>query len=220
VKSIHHKLIEVLREARELLARPDNNFALSSWKDTNAALSEIDRFISRLERGGMPKRSEIEPLVLASGPIQRVSVPSGWSQEFIVLADRFDEAIKKAYRVDSLLGDELEGDVSLWRRWQEDGVTESTLLSVDFSFNASDETVAQELANILRQAGLTQVEVRMTQTLLVFKNWTVSAVEEGTWSLEKLQDRSRIYCDLAAKYRARCEGCGAIIPDIKRAPST
>jgi hypothetical protein len=69
------------------------------------------------------------------------------------------------------------------------------------------------LGESLRRAGMRQVEVRKTRTLLLLKGWTVSAVEEGTWSLEKLQDRSKTCCDLAAKHRARYEGCGAIMPD-------
>ena len=213
MNAVHQKLVETLREARGFLARPDNQFKLSSWQDGTVALREIDDLISRIEHGDMPKRSEIEPLFLASGPIQRVSVPSGWTEDFIALANQFDDAIKKAYGVESLLGDELAKDVSLWRQWQEDGVTGQTTLSVDFSFYSTDETAAQELGESLRRAGMRQVEVRKTRTLLLLKGWTVSAVEEGTWSLEKLQDRSKTCCDLAAKHRARYEGCGAIMPD-------
>ncbi|PYJ56029.1 MAG: hypothetical protein DME24_23380, partial [Verrucomicrobia bacterium] len=73
----HKKLIAVLREAREFLARPDNDFAWSSWDDAAAALREIDGFISRIEVGDMPERSAIELLFLPTGPIQEVSVSSG-----------------------------------------------------------------------------------------------------------------------------------------------
>ena len=219
MKAFHEKLIEVLREARELLARPDNDFALSSWEDATAAIREIDDLVSRIESGDMPRPSDIEPLFLSSGPIQKVSVPSGWGQEFLTLADRFDVTIMKAYGVDSLLGDELAKDVSLWRQWQKDGVTESTPLAVDFFFYASDETAAQALADALGQAGMSKVAVCRSRTLWVFKGWTISAIEEGTWSLEKLQDHSRAFCDLAAKHRARYDGCGAMMPDNDAAKS-
>lgn len=94
----HKKLIAVLREARELLARPDNDFAWSSWEDATAALREIDGFISRIEVGDMPERSAIELLFLPTGPIQEVSVSSGWGQQFLRLADRFDAGVERAYR--------------------------------------------------------------------------------------------------------------------------
>jgi hypothetical protein len=212
VKAEHQKLLETLRDARELLTRTGNNFALSSWEDATAALGEIDHLLSNIESGDLPKRSEIEPLFMASGPIQRVSVPSGWSKEYIVLANRFDIAIRKAYKVSSLLGDELEKDASLWRQWQEDGVTENTPLSVDFFFYTTDKTAAQDLADALRQGGLSQVKVSATRRLWVSKGWAISAIEQGTWSLEKLQNRSKAFCDLAAKHRVRYDGCGAMMP--------
>ena len=93
----HKNLIAVLREAREFLARPDNNFAWSSWDDAAAALREVDGFISRIEVGEMPDCSAIELLFLPTGPIQAVSLSSGWGQQFHRLADRFDAAVERAY---------------------------------------------------------------------------------------------------------------------------
>lgn len=94
------RLIDVLREAREFLARPDNDFAWSSWEDAAAALREIDGIVSRIESGDMPKRSDIELLFLPTGWIQEVSVSSGWGREFVELASRFDAAIESAYGVE------------------------------------------------------------------------------------------------------------------------
>jgi hypothetical protein len=100
MNSKHQRLVEVLQEAREFLARPDNDFAWSSWEDAPAALREIDGIISRIESGDMPKRSDIELLFLPTGPIQEVSVSSGWGQQFVELASRFDAAIERAYGAD------------------------------------------------------------------------------------------------------------------------
>ncbi len=100
MKSRHQPLVEVLREARRLLSRPDNDFAWSSWEDAPAALSEIDGIIVRIESGDMPGRSDIELLFLPTGPIQEVSVSSGWGQEFLHLASRFDRAVGRAYGED------------------------------------------------------------------------------------------------------------------------
>ena len=100
MNSKHQKLVEVLREARQFLSRPDNDFAWSSWDDAPAALREIDGIIARIESGNIPKRSDIELLFLPTGPIQEVSVSSGWGQEFVELASRFDAAIECAYGAD------------------------------------------------------------------------------------------------------------------------
>lgn len=97
------KLIVVLREAKELLARPDNDFAWSSWKDAASALQELDGLISQLESSQLPERLDLEVLFAPTGPIQEVSLSSGWSEDFIKLADRFDRAIVKTYGQSSWL---------------------------------------------------------------------------------------------------------------------
>jgi len=98
MNSKNHQLVEVLREAREFLARPGNDYAWSSWEDASEALREIDGIISRIESGDIPNRSDIEVLFLPTGPIQEVSVSSGWGREFVDLANRFDMAIEQASR--------------------------------------------------------------------------------------------------------------------------
>lgn len=100
MNSKHQKLFDVLCEARQLLSRPDKDYAWSSCDDAPAALREIDGIIARIESGDMPKRSAIELLFLPTGPIQEVSVSSGWGQEFVELASRFDTAIGRAYNPD------------------------------------------------------------------------------------------------------------------------
>jgi len=90
----YEPLISVFREARSLLARPDNGFAWSSWESHEAALSEIDAIVAALESGKAPNLLDMRVLFAATGPIQEVSLSSGWSQDFLDLAARFDVALK------------------------------------------------------------------------------------------------------------------------------
>ncbi len=90
-------LIAVMEETRTFLARPDNDFAWSSWKDATTALREIDGLISRLKQGVLPPRLALTVLFLVTGPIQEVSVSSGWGKQFLALAKRFDSAITRVY---------------------------------------------------------------------------------------------------------------------------
>ncbi len=83
---------DVLREARALIARPGNDFSWSSFIDQEAALDEIDRHIARLE-AGEARAGDMAVLFLPTGPIQEVSLSSGWGDEFVALADRFDKAV-------------------------------------------------------------------------------------------------------------------------------
>jgi hypothetical protein len=112
----------------------------------------------------------------------------------------------------SKLDDELAKDGNLWRMWCEDGVTESTHLAVDVFFYATNKTAAEHIADGLRRWGLTKVEIQARRTLLIFKGWLITGVEEGMWSLEKLKDRSSRYVRLAEIWSATYDGCGAMMP--------
>jgi hypothetical protein len=85
------ELIDVLLEARRLIAMPSNDFSWSSFVDQESALREIDGGLARL-RDGSTDTSAIAVLFLPTGPIQEVSLSSGWGDEFVALADRFDRA--------------------------------------------------------------------------------------------------------------------------------
>jgi hypothetical protein len=89
----HDNLLAILREVRCLLARPENDFSWSGWNDETAALGEIDALIAGITSGEIPELGSLKVLFAPTGPIQEVSVSSGWGNEFLTLADRFDAAL-------------------------------------------------------------------------------------------------------------------------------
>ena len=91
------ELLNVLREARSLLVRPGNCFDWSSWEDADAALREVDGLIAALESGRLPSRLVVSVLFAPTGPIQEVSISSGWADEFLTLASRCDAAVEDVY---------------------------------------------------------------------------------------------------------------------------
>ena len=91
-------LAEILRSAVELLSLPDNDFAWSSWADKDAAVAEIEPLIARLEAGDLPDRTSISVLFGPTGPIQEVSVSSGWGETFLKLAERYDRSERRLWR--------------------------------------------------------------------------------------------------------------------------
>ena len=95
------KLISIIKEARVLLALEGNDFSWSSWKDQNAALAEIDSIITKLVHGSVP---EIGVLFAPTGPIQEVSLNSGWGAEFLELAERFDKEYASVRNHENLNG--------------------------------------------------------------------------------------------------------------------
>jgi len=82
------KLIGILKETRALIGQAGNDFSWSSWRDQDQALLEIDKIIAELEGGSIP---EIGVLFAPTGPLQEVSLSSGWGNDFLELADRFDK---------------------------------------------------------------------------------------------------------------------------------
>jgi hypothetical protein len=91
------ELVSVLRAARQLAARPGNDFTWSSWSDADDAVTELDGHIATLEAGGLPPRSDVSVLFAATGPLQEVALSSGWSKQFLALAERFDTALAELY---------------------------------------------------------------------------------------------------------------------------
>ena len=92
------ELADVLREAIVWLSRPDSDFAWSSWNDSTEAVSELSAHIAALESGKLPPKLDLTILFAPTGPIQEVSISSGWGDEFLSLAERFDCAVNRAYR--------------------------------------------------------------------------------------------------------------------------
>ena len=85
------KLILVFEEARRLVAHPENDFTWSSWEDTGTALAEIDGVLSSLHAGHVPAVTDL--LFAPTGPMQELSLSSGWGSTFVELADHYDAAV-------------------------------------------------------------------------------------------------------------------------------
>jgi hypothetical protein len=90
------ELLAVFLEARRRLAAPDNDFSWSGWATCEEALGEIDNVIAKLEAGQMPAPLQMQVLFAPTGPIQEVSISSGWGDEFLKLAAAFDAALDRA----------------------------------------------------------------------------------------------------------------------------
>jgi len=87
-------LIQVLEEAKSWLSKPENTFGYSSvWEDSSMACEDIDQFIQDLKDRVEFKVIDLKILFAPTGPIQEISIYSGWGKEFLLLADRFDKAL-------------------------------------------------------------------------------------------------------------------------------
>ena len=90
-------LAHVLLSAVELLSLPDNDFAWSGWADRPAAVGEVQALLAVVEAGGLPERTSISVLFAPTGPIQEVSVSSGWGDTFLRVAECYDRAERRLW---------------------------------------------------------------------------------------------------------------------------
>jgi hypothetical protein len=88
-------LAGILLEARQLLALPQNDFIWSSWSDSSSALAELDGVLSNLSEPETIDIRNLRALFLPTGDMQEVSIASGWGDEFLALAGRFDQAFRR-----------------------------------------------------------------------------------------------------------------------------
>ena len=88
-------LLDVFQRVRGLLALPENDFSWSSWTGQSDALDEIDEIIRILAKNGRPDALTMRVLFAPTGPLQEVSISSGWSTQYMQLASEFDQAVGK-----------------------------------------------------------------------------------------------------------------------------
>lgn len=84
-------LIHVLESAIELISIPDNDFCWSSWSSEQEAKKEIQSLISIVKNGALPEKVKISVLFAPTGPLQEVSLSSGWAEAFLKVAEKYDE---------------------------------------------------------------------------------------------------------------------------------
>lgn len=92
-------LVNVLQAAIELLSIEDNDFAWSSWRDADEAVAEVKAILAIVESGELPERIGVSVIFAPTGPMQEVSLSSGWSDAFLKVAERFDYAEKQLWGV-------------------------------------------------------------------------------------------------------------------------
>jgi hypothetical protein len=84
-------LIHVLESSIELVQIPDNDFAWSYWEDADQAKAEINQLISVVKSGKLPERVEVAVIFAPTGPLQEISLSSGWAEPFLKVAEKYDQ---------------------------------------------------------------------------------------------------------------------------------
>lgn len=85
------RLIHILEASVELIALEDNDFSWSGWENEEDAKAELLGLIDLLKNGTLPERLKVAVLFAPTGPLQELSLSSGWAATFLKVADKYDE---------------------------------------------------------------------------------------------------------------------------------
>ena len=84
-------LIEVLTQSLHcVLASEDSIWSSMTVQEIG---EEIESAIAQLQKGLGIKQAELTFLFLPTGPLQETALSNGWGDEYLRLANRFDNAI-------------------------------------------------------------------------------------------------------------------------------
>jgi hypothetical protein len=92
-------LIHVFEAVIELVSLPDNDFSWSSWEGAEEAITEVKNLISSVQKGRLPDRVKVSVIFAPTGPLQEVSLSSGWGKAFLKLAEKYDELEKLLWKI-------------------------------------------------------------------------------------------------------------------------
>jgi hypothetical protein len=88
-------LLDVLRDAKSLISRPGNDFFWSEWDTASVALAEIQEIEEQIANNDFSHLFDLEVIFAPTGSMQELSISSGWADDFLSLANRFDKAIRR-----------------------------------------------------------------------------------------------------------------------------
>jgi len=91
------QLAQLLEATLELVELPDNDFSWSSWRDATHASGELGEYLAQVRSGRLPSRLDLSVIFATTGPLQELSLSSGWADAFLKLADRFDSLESKLW---------------------------------------------------------------------------------------------------------------------------
>jgi hypothetical protein len=92
------EVIGILQEIARVLDRPGTDVVWSRYNSVEEAAGDIGQHLERLRRGDLSRIEDLALLFAPTGALQEISISSGWGEEFLVLAARFDRAIESMRR--------------------------------------------------------------------------------------------------------------------------
>ncbi|CZF79622.1 MULTISPECIES: hypothetical protein [Grimontia] len=90
----YEALVHILESVIELVKIPGNDFCWSYWENSDEAAREITKLLTMVKSYTLPERVEVSVLFAPTGPLQEVSLSSGWAKPFLKVAEKYDQVEK------------------------------------------------------------------------------------------------------------------------------
>jgi hypothetical protein len=88
-------VIDILNEVIRIIESGEANVTWPGYGTVDDALLDLADHIDRLAQNDLSKRKELEILFAPTGALQEISLSSGWSEQFLSMAERFDRAMQQ-----------------------------------------------------------------------------------------------------------------------------
>ena len=87
-------LIEIIKTVRSKIS-DSTDVSWSGFESVNELQTELDKDIISLESGDFSSLKTYKVYFLPTGEFQEISMSNGWGEEYLKLANKFDEYYKK-----------------------------------------------------------------------------------------------------------------------------
>jgi len=87
-------LIDILNTVIHIIKSSETDVAWSSYKTVEEAVIDLTDHIDRLAQNDLSRRWDLTVLFAPTGPLQEISLHSGWEKQFLELAAQFDAAMR------------------------------------------------------------------------------------------------------------------------------
>jgi len=94
----YEALVHILESAIELVQIPENEFCWSSWESSEEATQELTELLDLAKSFTLPERVDIGVVFAPTGPLQEVSLSSGWARLFLKVSEKYDQVEKLLWK--------------------------------------------------------------------------------------------------------------------------
>jgi hypothetical protein len=91
-----HKITSLIKEIIEIIQLPSTNTDFSEWDTPLDAVNHFNRILKELESDGGKTTAiaKLKIIFAPTGSLQDLAISSGWGNEYLDLAEKFDHLIE------------------------------------------------------------------------------------------------------------------------------